>query len=97
TGFYVDLVKAFEASAGGVGRRMIACATNNDVHKQADVIVQLMAEDVSGVVLLPATSGPPPRHQIQMLHRQGIPVVLLHRGVEGVSAPQLTFPAETIG
>lgn len=97
TGFYVDLVKAVEASAAEVGRRMIACSTNNDVHKQADIIVQLMAEGVSGVVLLPATIGPPPRHQIQMLHRQGVPVVLMHRGVEGVTAPQLLFPAEEIG
>lgn len=96
-GFYPNLVTSFETSAGKVGRRMIACASNNDVHKQGDIMVQIMTEGVSGVALLPTTSGPPPRHQIQMLHNQGIPVVLLHRGVEGVQAPLLLFPAREVG
>ncbi len=96
-GFYPNLVKSFETSASQVGRRMIACASNNDIHKQGDILVQLMAEGISGVALLPVTSGPPPRHQVQMLHKQQIPLVLLHRGVDGVRAPQLTFPADEIG
>ena len=96
-GFYPNLVTSFETSASQAGRRMIACASNNDVHKQGDIIVQLLTEGVSGVALLPTTSGPPPRHQIQMLHSQGIPVVLLHRGVEGMEAPLLSFPAKEIG
>ncbi len=96
-GFYPNLVTSFETSAGKVGRRMIACASNNDVYKQGDIMVQIMTEGISGVALLPTTSGPPPRHQIEMLHNQGVPVVLLHRGVEGVEAPLLIYPAREIG
>lgn len=97
TGFYPTLQKGLGAAAGKAGYQIIASDTGGDVGIQADTIMQLMDKSISGVALVPTTLGAPPVHQIRLLQKQGIPVVLLHRGIEGVSAPQIAIPAERVG
>lgn len=97
TGYYPLLQKGFDLAAGQHGYQIIASHTDNDVRAQADSILQLMDKRVAGIALVPATLGPPPTHHIRQLQRNNIPVVMLHRSVEGVTAPQLRIPAEKIG
>lgn len=96
-GFYPTLQKGFDSAAGKAGHQIIASNTEGDVGLQADTIMQLMDKSVAGVALVPATLGAPPVHHIRLLQQQNIPVVLLHRGIEGVSAPRIIIPAEKIG
>ena len=96
TGYYPALVKGFDDAAGELNHQMILSGTDNNFHKQGNVILQLMDKHVAGVALLPTDNGPPQTAQVRQLQRSGVPVVLLHRGVEGVSAPLIAMPyAET--
>ncbi|MCC6683276.1 MAG: GntR family transcriptional regulator [Phycisphaeraceae bacterium] len=96
-GFYPSLQKGFDHAAGLLGYQIITSSTDNDVHVQADTILQLMDKLIAGVAIVPATVGLSPAHHIRQLQRQQIPVVLLHRSVEGVQAPLIALPAEKIG
>lgn len=97
SGFYPTLQKGLGAAAGKAGYQIISSDTEGDVGIQADTIMQLIDKSVAGVALVPATLGAPPVHHIRLLQNQGIPVVFLHRGIEGVSAPQIVIPAEQVG
>lgn len=97
TGYYPLLQRGFNDASEQRGYQIISSNTDNDVHRQADTILQLIDKSISGVALVPATVGPSPTHQIRQLQRAFIPVVLLHRGVEGVSAPLLRIPFEQMG
>ena len=96
TGHYPALVQNFEEAASELHHQTIFCATGNDVRRQGDIILQLIDKNVAGVALSPPTVGAPPTHQIRQLQLNGIPVVLLHRGVQGISAPVITMPYERI-
>jgi GntR family transcriptional regulator of arabinose operon len=96
TGHYPALVQNFEEAASESHHQTIFCATGNDVRRQGDIILQLIDKNVAGVALSPPTVGAPPTHQIRQLQLNGIPVVLLHRGVEGISAPVISMPYELI-
>ena len=52
----------------------IVSSTSNDTARQGDVMLQLMSKDVAGVAIVP-TITPTPAYQIEMLQKQGIPVV----------------------
>jgi DNA-binding LacI/PurR family transcriptional regulator len=92
TPFYASLIQGFDAGAAKVGHQVITCNSENDLGKQADIVLQLMHKNVAGVALNPTSDTPPPVHQIQRLQTSGIPVVLLHRGITGVSAPLIRLP-----
>lgn len=95
--YYPLLQRGFSAASELRGYQIISSNTDNDVHQQADTILHLIDKSISGVALVPATVGPSPTHHIRQLQRAYIPVVLLHRGVEGVSAPLLRIPFEQMG
>lgn len=97
SGYYPLLQRGFDFAAAQRGYQIVTSNTDNDVRYQADTILQLMDKGVSGIALVPATLGPSPAHHIRQLQRNGIPVVLLHRGVEGVQAPLLRIPTEEVG
>ncbi|MEX0741249.1 MAG: LacI family DNA-binding transcriptional regulator, partial [Phycisphaeraceae bacterium] len=96
-GLYPALQQGFATAAADRGLQIIASPTDNDIYKQADVLIQLIDKGVAGVAMVPASVGLPPAHHIRLLHHYGIPVVLLHRAVSGVTAPLITLPAERIG
>ncbi len=60
-------------------------------------MLHLIDKRVAGVAILPPTVGPAPTHQIRQLQSNGVPVVLLHRGVPDVQAPLLRMPYVAIG
>ena len=96
-GFYPSLVRGFDAAAGDTNHQVLLCNTDNDVRKQGDTILQLINKHVAGVAILPTSVGPAAPHQIRELQAAGIPVVFLHRGMEGASAPSIALPYEEVG
>ena len=96
TGPYPALHHGFERAAAEDHTQVIASSTENDPMRQASVILQLMSKEVAGVAIVP-TLLPTPAYQIEMLQKQGIPVVFCHRRVEGVRAPLVAIPFRDIG
>lgn len=96
-GLYLSLQSGFAAAAREEYQQIIVCNTDNDIYRQADQILQLMNKKVGGVAMVTATSSPTPPHHIEMLQKSGIPVVLLHRPVAGVTVPLIHLPLEQVG
>lgn len=96
-GYYALLQRGFDRAAGELGYQIVVSNTDNDVRYQADTLLQLIDKGVSGVALVPSTLGPSADHQVRLLQRAHIPVVLLHRPVPEIEAPLLSIPAESIG
>jgi GntR family transcriptional regulator, arabinose operon transcriptional repressor len=95
--FYPSLLHGFETAAAEIQHQAIVCSTNDDVGRQADILIQLIDKKVGGVALNPTSPVPTPAHQVRLLHEHGIPVVFCHRRVEGVAAPLLSLPYYEIG
>jgi LacI family transcriptional regulator len=72
------------------------CTTGNEISRQGDIILQLLDKRVAGVALLPPTIGKTPEYHFRQLQNQGIPIVMLHRPVAGVSAPLIAMPFEEV-
>jgi GntR family transcriptional regulator, arabinose operon transcriptional repressor len=96
-GFYPSLLHGFETAAAELHHQTIICRTADDVGRQAGIILQLIDKKVGGVAINPTTPQPTPAYQIRQVQERGIPVVLCHRGVEGISAPLLALPYREIG
>lgn len=94
---YVSLLRGFEAASRPQLFQTIVCNTNDNVMKQADDLIQLMHKRVSGVAMVPVASAPTPLAHISVVQSMGIPVVLLHRDVEGATAPLIALPLKQIG
>jgi GntR family transcriptional regulator of arabinose operon len=96
SGHYPALVDAFASAAGEMHYQILVCTTGNDISRQGDIILQLLDKRVAGVALLPPTVGNTPEYHLRQLQNQHIPIVMLHRPVEGVSAPLIAMPFEKI-
>lgn len=97
TGYYPSLLHGFENAAGEVQHQAIVCSTENDVGRQANIVLQLMDQQVGGVALVPTTDPPTPACHVRQLQERGIPVVFGHRRVDGVRAPLLAIPFREVG
>lgn len=96
-GLYWSLQQGFATKANELHHQVLVCNTNNDVYRQADEILQLVCKNVAGVAIVSVTSDPTPPAHVEVLQKAGIPVVVLHRAIEGVEAPQIDLPLERIG
>jgi DNA-binding LacI/PurR family transcriptional regulator len=96
-GYYPSLLAGFEAAAAAVRSQVIVINTHNNSHRQADGILQLIDKKVAGAAIVPAMSPPTPAYQIRQLQQHQIPVVLCHRGIDGVRAPLLAFNGDDVG
>ena len=96
-GYYPSLLAGFDSAATAVRSQVIVVSTLNDSHRQADGILQLIDKKVAGAAIVPAMSPPTPAYQIRQLQQHQIPVVLCHRGIEGVRAPLLAFNGHDVG
>jgi GntR family transcriptional regulator, arabinose operon transcriptional repressor len=90
--FYPALLYGFDAAGSELHHQTIVCNTDNDIGRQADIILQLLDTQVAGVALNPTTEPLTPVHQVRQLQRHGIPVVFCHRRVDGILAPLLAIP-----
>lgn len=96
-GYYPSLVAGFEEAAGQARNQVLLVSTSNDVARQGDGILQLIDKKIAGVAIVPVGSQPTPAYQVRQLQKNNIPVVLCHRGIDGVRAPLLTFAARDVG
>jgi GntR family transcriptional regulator, arabinose operon transcriptional repressor len=96
TGFYPAFVDGFASAASDLHYQIMVCTTGNEVVRQGDIILQLLDKRVAGVALFTPTVGSTPAHHFRQLQSQGIPIVLLHRAVENISAPLLVMPYEAV-
>ncbi len=95
-GHYPSLQEGFERAAAETHSQVIVSTTGNDTTRQGNAILQLMSKEVAGVAIVP-TMTPTPEFQIEMLKKQGIPVVFCHRRVPGVRAPLVSIPFLEVG
>jgi len=91
------LLRGFEEQAKARRGQVVICTTNEDVGKQADVFLQLLDRGVGGVALWPTVGEDTPPYHIRHLQKQGVPVVLCHRPVEGARAPLVWVSYAEIG
>lgn len=96
-GFYPSLFQGVDAVAGDMHFQTIVCDTENDIGRQAMILMQLIDKRVAGIALVPTSQPETPAYQVRHCQESGIPVVLLHRQVQGVSAPIIALPFEEIG
>ncbi|MCC7085141.1 MAG: LacI family DNA-binding transcriptional regulator [Pirellulales bacterium] len=96
---YPSLLSGFSNAAAKTGREVTVCETENCIEQQAEMIIELVSKKVAGVAMVPTTMSMPQVHQLQLryLQKENVPVVMLHRGVEGVKAPLIALPFEEIG
>ena len=97
SGFYPSLLHGFEVAAGDVHHQAIVCSTDDNVERQANIILQLLDNEVGGLAIVPASHSQTPAFQIRQIQKRGIPVVFCHRRVEGIAAPLLALPFREVG
>jgi GntR family transcriptional regulator, arabinose operon transcriptional repressor len=96
-GFYPSLLHGFEVAASDIHHQTIICSTDNNVERQANIVLQLLDKDVGGVAIVPTSEPPTPAFQIRQIQNRGVPVLFCHRRVEEVSAPLLALPFREVG
>jgi len=98
-GYYPLLMAGFEEAASSARNQVIVVSSRNETHRQGDAILQLIDKQVAGVAMVPVMSrqSPTPAYQVRQLQKNNVPVVLCHRGVEGVRAPVLALSGHDIG
>ena len=96
-GFYPSLLSAFGTAASDVHHQTLVCCTDADAERQAAIVLQLIDKKVGGVAINPLGIHAAPTYQIRQLKEHGIPVVFLHRRVEGIEAPVLTIANRDVG
>jgi DNA-binding LacI/PurR family transcriptional regulator len=96
-GLYWSLQQGFATQANEMHHQILVCNTKNDVYRQADEILQLACKKIAGVALVSVTAVPTPPAHVELLQNAGIPVVVLHRAIEGAHAPLIRLPLEQIG
>src|SRR5437773_7397064 len=80
--FFTHIVRAAEEVARRAEYRAILCDTRADLTIERDVVQEMIAHRVEGIVIAPVSdqSGA----QLRRLDRFGVPFVLIDRTVEGV-------------
>lgn len=93
--FYSSLHQGFDAAVTD-GKHVIVCNTQNDHYRQADILLRLVYDRVSGIAIVPPTCSTPD-YQLLHLQESGIPIVCCHRGTPGTRTPIISLPYEEIG
>jgi GntR family transcriptional regulator, arabinose operon transcriptional repressor len=96
SGLYLSLQAGMEEAARANREQLITMTTNGSSAQQADAILQLVDRNVSGIALVPCYE-PSHAYQLRHLHRSGVPLILLHRGVVDVPAPVISIPFFDVG
>ena len=94
---YPMLINGFDESAMQINHQVMIATTNNDVYRQGDIMLQIIDKRMAGVALVPTIIKSTPPHHIRQLQNNGIPVVLCHRTIEGISAPFLSWDWKEVG
>ena len=90
--FWTTVTRGVEDIAQANGYSTILCNTDESEEKQDQYLHMLLRRRIDGMVLVPASSSPKP---IQLLKKQGIPVVLLDRVVPDVDVDLVRADSES--
>jgi LacI family transcriptional regulator, galactose operon repressor len=82
--FFTLIVRAAEDVARRAGYRVILCDTRADLSVERDVVGELLAHRVEGIVVAPVSDRS--QAHLRRLARFGVPFVLIDRTVAGVEA-----------
>jgi LacI family transcriptional regulator len=79
--FWTTVTRGVEDAAHQAGYNVIVCNTDENEAKQAEYLPVLLQKQVDGFLLVPARSAAEP---VNLIQKQGVPVVVLDRRVPGV-------------
>jgi len=82
--FFTTVARGVEDAARQRGYRVLVGNSDEDVEQEYEYIKAVIASQVDGVIMSPASSRS--KAAVQLLGDKGIPVVLLDRGLDGVEA-----------
>src|SRR5437763_642963 len=82
--FFTLIVRAAEEVARRADYRVILCDTRADLAVEQDVVGEMLAHRVEGIVIAPVSERSRPH--LRRLDRFGVPFVLIDRTVDGVDA-----------
>jgi DNA-binding LacI/PurR family transcriptional regulator len=83
--FFAEILKAIEEELGNSRRTFLLCNHHDDIAIQTDFIETLLQFGADGVILSPAIGTT--AENIESIEKDGLPVVMIARWVEGASAP----------
>jgi LacI family transcriptional regulator len=78
--FWTTVVRGVEDAANQAGFTVILCNTDESSAKQDDYLQVLLQKRVDGILFVPAASAAEP---VDLVQRQGVPIVVLDRQVPG--------------
>jgi LacI family transcriptional regulator len=82
--FFTQVVRAAENVARRAGYRVILCDTWSDLDIEREVIEEMIAHRVEGIVIAPVSDRSRPH--LRRLAKFGVPFVLVDRTVEGIES-----------
>jgi LacI family transcriptional regulator, galactose operon repressor len=80
--FFTLIVRGAEDVARRAGYRVLLCDTRFDLTLEAEVIEEMIAHRVEGIVIAPVSDAS--RSQLKRLARFGVPFVLIDRTIPGI-------------
>jgi len=89
--FWTTVTRGVEDIAQANGFSTILCNTDESEEKQEQYLHMLLRRRIDGILLVPASSSPEP---IQLIQKQGIPVVLVDRRVPDVEVDVVQADSE---
>lgn len=83
--FQYQLFRGAESAARAKNYRLLFCLSNKTVNEENNLLDELMADRVSGVLIYPALGGGKHRRLYQLSSQSLTPIVLMDRMIEGVN------------
>jgi LacI family transcriptional regulator len=78
--FFTDIISAVEEAAQASGYFVVVCNSDHSVEKERRYLELIASERMAGAIVTPSSSV---HSDLGPLHRQGVPVVLVDRGIIG--------------
>jgi LacI family transcriptional regulator len=90
--FYTLIVRGAEDVARRAGYRVILCDTGSDIVAEQEVIEEMIAHRVEGIIIAPVNDRS--RDHLRRLAKFGVPFVLVDRTVPGIDADAVLGDSE---
>lgn len=84
--FQYQLFRGAESAVSARGYRLVFCLSKKSLVEENQIIKELMADRVNGILIYPALDNSPDRVLKQLTHPNSTPIVLMDRMVEGMHA-----------
>ena len=82
--FFGDMVHGAELAARTLGYQLFINNTDYEQSEESAILGKFTSAEMAGVLLVPTTLADTPRNVVDV-HRMGVPVVLVDRGLDGVA------------